>query len=386
MQTGRKRIAHRTRLYARSAFTLIELLVTITIIALLISLLAPALKEARLTARQLKEQSALRSFMQAYVNYATTYKDAVVIPGVPWSWAHPQANSTKFAGPPDLLNGPNPNGVVAVPSQNGPTIAADADVAQTTAMRMPGYSGAIIEGSCVKVWPLRFWGLMEYPSHQLQIDGATYNSFFARSKVPTATQTLNPGPSAEAINTYDSGNTFLGALSYHPSWGLNAIYIGGHYRFGAYLNATSTTLGNSDTKWFARYTYNVQKSSHIMTAMSARSYDLIGSSMAGAGYGGGPVPGTAQAAIIPGHHMVLPPRTGYPTAGGTAITWSTSNSWDPRSAPQTWGYIDFRWKGKGVAGYMDGHVELQNITQIRDMRKWTDKAKTADWIFSANNN
>jgi prepilin-type N-terminal cleavage/methylation domain-containing protein len=58
-----------TKFYRRRAFTLIELLVVISIIALLIAILLPALGAARLTARKMQNNSNLRSIHQSYVIY-----------------------------------------------------------------------------------------------------------------------------------------------------------------------------------------------------------------------------------------------------------------------------------------------------------------------------
>ncbi len=67
----------RSRLHA---FTLIELLVVISIIALLIAILLPALNQARTDAQFMQCMTQLRSFSTASMTYSSDNKDLAVLP------------------------------------------------------------------------------------------------------------------------------------------------------------------------------------------------------------------------------------------------------------------------------------------------------------------
>jgi len=80
-----------------TGFTLIELLVVISIIALLISLLLPALGSARRSARTMKSQSNIRSIGQSFHLYASDNENLFPAPhrdeGGGWQAAEPWSRS-----------------------------------------------------------------------------------------------------------------------------------------------------------------------------------------------------------------------------------------------------------------------------------------------------
>ena len=155
----------------RSGFTLIELLVVISIIALLIGVLLPALSGARESARVLKSKSDLRQLITGYTAYQNDYQGHVL-----YSYPPLELYGKKF------------------------------EVEE---------AGHVFSSRTSRRYP---WRLVPYVSGVWDV---IYNH-----ADPPELPTPNDSKTEAETKAY--------ILSVYPSFGLNDIYLGGHESFGGY--------------------------------------------------------------------------------------------------------------------------------------------------------
>jgi hypothetical protein len=238
-----------------------------------------------------------------------------------------------------------------------------------------------LEGSITKAWGLYFLSYVgnTFPLETMMLHKDTFLDFMNR-------------PSGTGDNSKQAG------FGWMPSLGMNGVYVGGTYSFGAFrgqydCNHPGHPWGHPDPagnpkvsggQFYVRFAGDVRYPSSIITIASARGGDISGSGFFGWG-ANRPDSGT----IRPGYFLVMPPKP-HPmgrqlgpvpwTIAGSGWT-NNGNTFDPRALPSSWGNLDMRYSQRAVTSKFDGSVKMQSIENLRDMRQWANMASSPDWQF-----
>ena len=332
---------------SRSGFSLVELLVVIAVITILVAIVLPALGHARKLAAMTREQLASQQVLAAYANYSADQREATLVGAPHWDWARGPGQNCMF--PPDPIR-----------------------------------PDARLQGSICKIWTWHFWGATDLPKEVVQIDKPTYDSFFERPRSFVPTQ---PG------NIVQPGNdSYHAALAWHPTFGYNGVYLGGAYTHGAFraTNWQGTAVPGINPRssgglFYVARSSEMTQTSRLLVFTSSRGHDVRQDA---AFFSYGAIDPVGSGPLRPGHWLITPPKPHPRNRGsnGSAYTlgggWHTSDYWDSSKPVNWWGMIDFRHFRQAVAGFADGHTEMQRPDELRDMRKWSNYADSPDWTFT----
>lgn len=74
--------------------------------------------------------------------------------------------------------------------------------------------------------------------------------------------------------------------------------------------------------------------------------------------------------VVEGFYRVEPPRL-------TGRIWA--EAFREEDAPEKYGFVHPRYRGKAVAGFADGHTEGLDVGQLEDMQYWANPAESPEW-------
>ncbi len=133
--------------------------------------------------------------------------------------------------------------------------------------------------------------------------------------------------------------------SLYPSLGYNSVFLGGdEVKFNPALAAPSY-----GTDWLATRTTQIAQPSRQLVFASARA--------------------RPSGRDEPGYYVVWPPNL---------RTRQWTEPFSEPLAPEAWGHVHPRWRGRAVAAMADGHVEALDECALRDMRRWSTEAARLD--------
>jgi hypothetical protein len=162
--------------------------------------------------------------------------------------------------------------------------------------------------------------------------------------------------------------TRLYVASLHPTFGMNAEWIGGRQSNESDSWALTQFMQSQDplaTPLFATSLSHLKRPADLVLFASAHGQDTAS--------GGQP---------IEGWWRIEPPFR--PGASGGQTSWETTDSGGFQtptgtSDPAASGFVSARHSGKTVVASPDGSVKAEAFDRLADMQRWADGAWSQDW-------
>lgn len=172
---------------------------------------------------------------------------------------------------------------------------------------------------------------------------------------------LYAGDAAATLQRYESGDPqqYYYFTSLYPSFGLNSVWVGGdEQRYGFLPLTLPNGQVNPLSGFYVTRLSGITRPERLTVFASART------------------DATDDGGIIEGCFRVESPlfAVGQPAAWGP--------EYDP-AVPSSCGNVSARHSGSAMVGTANGAVELVPIEELRDMRRWSDKATSSTWQIGA---
>ncbi len=140
-------------------------------------------------------------------------------------------------------------------------------------------------------------------------------------------------------------------VSLYPSLGMNVAFVGGsanHFGFDA-------TMGKLFGSFYVTHLESVQAPSKLIAFASARAKE----------------PSQVNIGNPEGYFLVEAPTWG---AG-----WQATYEPDAIEPGVNSGHVGLRYGNKAIVSMLDGHADTLKWDDLRDMRRWVDRATTPTW-------
>ncbi len=152
------------------------------------------------------------------------------------------------------------------------------------------------------------------------------------------------------LEVTDTSN-YLYQTSVFPSFGLNSVWLGGDENYGGFNPIFLGGFG----RFYATRTSELMRPAETLVFASARAFAADGT----------------EGEIVEGYFRVRSPNF-------TTAVWTAE--YNPVE-PASWGNVSARYAGDSVVSFADGHAESKSSEALKDMRMWTDRASTPNWML-----